>query len=52
MGRRGGDPAGVAYWVDQLASGSRNRENERIQFRDSAEFQARVNAIIAQGCLR
>jgi uncharacterized protein DUF4214 len=45
--RRGGDLTGVQFWIGQAAAG---REPLRVQFRDSAEFSARVEAIIAQGC--
>lgn len=50
--RRGGDLAGVQYWIDQIATGARTRENVRLQFVASPEFGARVSAVIAQGCLR
>jgi hypothetical protein len=49
--RRGGDQGGVQYWISQIDTGARSRENVRQQFRISPEFNARVNAIIAQGCL-
>jgi hypothetical protein len=49
--RRGGDREGVQSWISQIDTGARSRENVRQQFRDSMEFSARVNAIIAQGCL-
>jgi len=49
--RRGGDLAGVQFWINQIASGAQTREQVRTQFKNSSEFQARVNAIIAQGCL-
>ena len=48
--RRGGDLEGVQYWIAQLAG--RGREAIRQEFRDSPEFSARVNAMIAQGCVR
>ena len=48
--RRGGDLAGVQFWIGQVASGAQTREQVRVQFKNSAEFQARVSAIIAQGC--
>ena len=47
--RRGGDLGGVQFWIGQLAT--RTREAIRVEFKNSTEFQARVNAIIAQGCL-
>ena len=49
--RRGGEPAGVQYWINQLATGAQSRESVRRQFVASPEFQGRVSAIIAQGCL-
>ena len=49
--RRGGDLAGVQYWINQLATGAQTREHVRRQFVASPEFQSRVSAIIAQGCL-
>ena len=48
--RRGGDLAGVQFWINQVATGAQTREQVRVQFKNSAEFQARVAAIIAQGC--
>ncbi len=49
--RRGGDLAGVQFWISQIATGARTREAVRREFVASAEFNARVNAIIQQGCL-
>ncbi len=49
--RRGGDLAGVQYWINQLASGAQTREQLRQAFIASPEFQARVQAVVAQGCL-
>ena len=49
--RRGGDLGGVQFWIDQLNSGARTREQLRVEFKNSPEFQARVQAIIQQGCL-
>jgi hypothetical protein len=49
--RRGGDLAGVQYWIQQLASGARTRENVRQAFISTPEFSARVQAVISQGCL-
>jgi hypothetical protein len=49
--RRGGDLAGVNYWISQLATGARTRENVRQAFISTPEFGARVQAIINQGCL-
>jgi hypothetical protein len=40
----------VQFWINQIATGARSRENVRQAFVASPEFQARVAAIIAQGC--
>ncbi|MBK8323916.1 MAG: DUF4214 domain-containing protein [Betaproteobacteria bacterium] len=48
--RRGGDLAGVQFWIAQLTAGA-TRNAIRQQFIASAEFQGRVSAIVAQGCL-
>ena len=47
--RRGGDLAGVRFWIDQLNAG-RAREELRRDFIGSPEFSARVRAIVDQGC--
>jgi hypothetical protein len=47
--RRGGDLAGVNFWIGQLATLSRNQV--RQQFIGSTEFQGRVTNIVNQGCL-
>ena len=49
--RRGGDLTGVQFWINEIGTGARTREQVRMAFRDSPEFQARVTAIIQQGCL-
>ena len=49
--RRGGDLNGVNYWVSRLDSAAMTRNQVRQQFIASSEFTARINAIIAQGCL-
>jgi hypothetical protein len=49
--RRGGDLAGVQFWISQLATGAQTREQVRQQFVASPEFSGRVAAVIAQGCL-
>jgi hypothetical protein len=48
--RRGGDLAGVNFWINQLTSAAENREQLRKDFINTPEFNGRVNAIIAQGC--
>ena len=47
--RRGGDLDGVKFWITQLDSGVA-RQAVRRKFLESAEFSARVNAVIAAGC--
>jgi hypothetical protein len=44
--RRGGDLAGVQYWIDQINTGALTRENVRQAFVGSPEFNARVVAIV------
>jgi hypothetical protein len=46
--RRGGDRDGVSYWIGRV--GVYLREDARRAFVASPEFQARVKAVIAQGC--
>ncbi len=48
--RRGGDREGVQFWIDQLQT--QNREQVRRAFFASPEFSARVNAVVAQGCMQ
>jgi hypothetical protein len=50
--RRGGDAAGVAYWIGQLDSGAQSRDDLRQAFISTPEFTARVNAVVAQSCVR
>ena len=50
--RRGGDLAGVRFWIDEIATGARTRESVRQSFVASPEFSGRVSAIIAEGCLQ
>ena len=49
--RRGGDLDGVLYWINQITTGARSRDQVRQAFLGSPEFQGRVAAIVAQGCL-
>ena len=49
--RRGGDLGGVLYWINELNTGARTRNQVRQAFITTPEFAGRVNAIIAQGCL-
>jgi len=48
--RRGGDLDGVKFWINQIDSGARTREQVRQQFVASPEFSGRVQAVINQGC--
>lgn len=50
--RRGGDVAGVRFWIGQIDTGARTRSKVRQDFIASPEFSARVSRIMAQGCLR
>jgi hypothetical protein len=50
--RRGGDLTGFQYWVGEINAGRMTRDRVRAEFVKSPEFQARVAAIIAQGCLQ
>ena len=49
--RRGGDLPGVQFWIAQLESGAKSRDEVRLAFAASPEFSARVAAVVAQGCL-
>ncbi len=49
--RRGGDLDGVLFWVNQLATGARTRSAVRQAFIQTPEFNARVSALLAQGCI-
>jgi hypothetical protein len=49
--RRGADTDGFNFWLDKLNSGTRTRDQLRQDFIASPEFQARVSAIINEGCL-
>ena len=53
--RRGGDLNGVLFWIGRLTGNPApmlTREQLRGEFKNSTEFQARVQAIIAQGCMQ
>ena len=49
--RRGPDLAGMQFYVNQLATGGKSREQIRVEFMASPEFGNRVNAIIAAPCV-
>jgi hypothetical protein len=48
--RRGGDAGGVNFWINELNAGARDVNNVRINFLNSPEFGARVQAVINAGC--
>ncbi len=48
--RRGAESAGLRHYAAQLDEGALTREQLRTQFVHSAEFNQRVNAVMAQGC--
>ncbi|MFT7287419.1 MAG: lysyl endopeptidase, partial [Halieaceae bacterium] len=45
--RRGGELIGVRFWINALDSGSWSRDEVRLAFLDSEEFQLRVQGLIA-----
>ncbi|HYC35301.1 MAG TPA: DUF4214 domain-containing protein [Usitatibacter sp.] len=49
--RRGGELAGVEFWVDRVTSGALPLEILRQDFFDTPEFNARIAAVIAAGCM-
>jgi hypothetical protein len=49
--RRGGDLAGVRFWIDQLERSTLGAAEARKAFLASPEFTRRVDAVIAQGCI-
>jgi hypothetical protein len=49
--RRYASASDVNYWVNELDTGAKTREDLRQFFIQSPEFQGRVTAIINQGCL-
>jgi hypothetical protein len=48
--RRGGDLAGVSYWIQALNAGTQTRDAVRRAFLASPEFSARVQQVVAAGC--
>jgi endonuclease YncB( thermonuclease family) len=48
--RRDSDLGGFNYWVGQLDSGAQTREQLRRVFRDSNEFQTRINRAVSEVC--
>ena len=49
--RRGPDLAGMQFYVNQLATGAKTRNQVRLEFKTSPEFNNRVNAIVAAPCV-
>jgi len=45
------DLDGFRFWTGQIASGAMTRSQVRAIFVGSPEFQARANAVVAQGCI-
>lgn len=50
--RRGGDLAGVSFWINKLQAGAMTRAEMRRAFIASPEFGARVAAIAARTCMQ
>lgn len=50
--RRGGDLAGVQFWIGELSSGKQGPHQVRRAFISTSEFNNRVSAVIAQGCVQ
>jgi len=48
--RRGGDLAGVKYWISTINDGRLNYDGVREQFFNSPEFYGRLQAVINAGC--
>jgi uncharacterized delta-60 repeat protein len=49
--RRGADKGGLDFWLAELQSGRRTRDDVRHQFTLSQEFSNRVTAVASQGCI-
>jgi hypothetical protein len=47
--RRGGDLAGVQFWINQINTNAQTKDQVRKAFIAAPEFAARVNAVIAAG---
>lgn len=50
--KRGAESAGLAFYKGHLDAGTMTREQVRSFFVGSAEFNQRVNAVMAQGCIQ
>ncbi len=48
--RRGGDLAGVLFWISELDKGARTRDQVRDEFLASPEFSIRIQGVVGQGC--
>jgi hypothetical protein len=49
--RRGGDLAGVQFWIAQLDNQTQTRNQVRQAFTATSEYQGRVANVVNQGCL-
>lgn len=49
--RRGAEPGGFAFWVNEIDQGRRSRDDVRRFFANSPEFQGRVQNVVNAGCL-
>jgi len=46
------DSSGFQYWVSRIATSAQTRDQVRKVFVGSPEFQGKIAAIVAQGCLQ
>lgn len=49
--RRGPDLAGINFYINQLNTGGKTREQVRQEFKTSPEFNLRVNSILGEACI-
>lgn len=49
--RRGADPSGMQFWLGRLTTGADTRASMVVGFTSSAEFQQRINQVVAAGCI-
>jgi hypothetical protein len=50
--RRGAEKTDVQFWVDKVDSGTFTRYDTVLSFMTQPEFKARLDAVVAQGCLQ
>jgi hypothetical protein len=48
--RRGGDLAGIRFWIERLEAGGLSRQQVRQAFIGTPEFQQHVREIVEAGC--